>query len=479
MDNLAIRVPRGVESTRLPTVLAVDDDRVQRWFVAHVLRRNKLRCVEAETGEQALERVTRNPGGIDAIVLDAMMPGMTGMEVLDRLKRVPETATIPVIMVSASATHTSQIVGGLERGAADYLTKPYSPEVLVAKIRGACGRAQSTRRLSSQLRAAELESMTDAVTGLSNRKQFEERLRAASAMAKRHGKSFSVIMIDLDHFKGVNDTFGHAEGDAVLTHVAAAMRSVLRASDGAFRFGGDEFVLLLLRECDGNEAATIAARLRGALHERPFVFSDGIARPISFSAGVAAARSEEDFTTEGVVARADAALYRAKGRGRDQIEKAEDAVRAVSARSAEPSQSPEPRGPTSEVRCKRPLILYVEDQFITRSIYAAFLRRAGFRVAEVSDGVQAVERAIELVPDLVLMDLGLPVVDGLEATRRIKKNPKTRHIPVVALSASDAPAGGNCLLGCDYFLTKSMSGPEVVRHVIELLVAPRKTAVQS
>lgn len=122
------------------------------------------------------------------------------------------------------------------------------------------------------------------------------------------------------------------------------------------------------------------------------------------------------------------------------------------------------------------LILYVEDNDDIRSAYAIFLRRSGFRVAEASDGLEGVERAIELRPDLVLMDLQLPKLDGYEATRRIKQHPRTCHVPVIAISAHhyDLPNPDRGL-GCDGFLAKPMEGAEVVRHVIEVLAASHKT----
>ena len=126
-------------------------------------------------------------------------------------------------------------------------------------------------------------------------------------------------MLDLDLFKGVNDSHGHAEGDRVLVHFADAIRAILRADDVAFRYGGEEF-LVLLRACDAFRATEVAVRLRDELHARPFRFSDGTQAPIAFSAGVAAAEQGECFASDGLVARADAALYRAKRTGGDRLE---------------------------------------------------------------------------------------------------------------------------------------------------------------
>jgi diguanylate cyclase (GGDEF)-like protein len=300
-------------------VLVVDDDEAARYLVVRALGRKKIACIEAATGELALERVLEDPDAIEAIVLDVMMPGMTGFDVVRALKTNPLASSIPVILVTASATQEDDIVRGVEYGAIDYIMKPYSPAVLVAKIHAACERARAERHLRYELRFAELHAMIDPLTGLFNRRHFDTRIQEATAYAKRHEEPFSIVMLDLDHFKSVNDTHGHEEGDRVLVHFAAAVRAVLRGEDVAFRYGGEEFVLLL-RGCDSNRAMDVANRLKKQLVQRPHGFKDGSARAVTFSAGIAAAQEIEGFSGEELVSRADAALYRAKNAGRDHAE---------------------------------------------------------------------------------------------------------------------------------------------------------------
>ncbi len=301
-------------------VLVVDDDEAARLLMCRALRRNRIRCVEAANGEQALEIVKADPSAFDAVVLDVMMPGIDGFEVVRRLKDSRSTSHIRIIMVTASATTDEEIVRGVEFGAVDYITKPYSPAVLVAKVRAACERSRAESRLRGELLFAEHHAMVDPLTGLFNRRHFETRMQEASAFAKRHDDPFAVIMLDLDHFKAVNDTYGHQVGDTALIHFATAVREVLRGGeDVAFRYGGEELVLLL-RSCDAALAVEVGERLRSHLRANPLVFPDGIARPIAFSAGVAAALASENFASEELVSRADAALYRAKKAGRDRIE---------------------------------------------------------------------------------------------------------------------------------------------------------------
>ncbi|WP_394843441.1 diguanylate cyclase [Pendulispora brunnea] len=299
-------------------VLVVDDDDAARWLVVRALARSGIQTFEAVDGKEAVEHVLAKPELIDAIILDVMMPGLNGFDVIRHIKRIPAAATTPIILVTASATEEDDIVRGVEYGAIDYIMKPVSTAVLTAKVRAACERSRAERRLRYDLRFAELHAMIDPLTGLFNRRHFEARIREASAYSKRHDQPFSIVMVDLDHFKSVNDTYGHETGDHVLTQFAAAVRSVLRGEDVAFRYGGEEFVLLL-RACDAERAADVAERLQKKLRQRPYLFRDGTSRVITFSAGVAAALPSEGYGSAELVSRADAALYRAKAAGRDRI----------------------------------------------------------------------------------------------------------------------------------------------------------------
>lgn len=300
------------------SILVVDDDEETRLLVMWALGLGKLRCTEASSGEDALAQVRANPNAIDAIVLDVVLPGMSGVEVLTQLKRSPATAHIPVILVTGTANLDRDIVNGVELGASDYITKPCSPSVLVAKVRALRARSAADRKLRRELRFASLHALSDPLTGLFNRRNFEARMLESSAYAVRHSQPFAVVMLDLDHFKSVNDTHGHEEGDRVLVHFSEAIRAVMRADDVAFRYGGEEFVLLL-RACDAARAVEVAKRLRARLRASPFRFSDGSQRPIAFSAGAAAAEGSESFAGTSLVSRADAALYRAKEGGRDRV----------------------------------------------------------------------------------------------------------------------------------------------------------------
>lgn len=302
-------------------MLVVDDDASLRMLTTRWLKNAKLHCLEAADGAEAIRVATANASVIDAIVLDVMMPGLDGFETLRRLKANDTTASLPVVLLTAHATGDREIVEGVEGGAVDHLVKPFSGPVLVAKVRAIVERSRTERELRSKLRHAEENATIDPLTGLGNRRHFEARLREESAHAKRHGDPFALVLVDIDHFKSVNDTFGHEEGDRVLVHFADAIRSILRADDAAFRYGGEEFVLML-RACTRDNGGFAAERLRAALRRTPIVLGESREeRFVTFSAGVAAPAG--DFSTDDIVARADAALYRAKRAGRDRIELAD------------------------------------------------------------------------------------------------------------------------------------------------------------
>ncbi len=301
-------------------VLVVDDDDSLRLLVVRWLSKSGLACVEARSGEEGIERAIEMADGLDAIVCDVMMPGLDGFAVLERLKANPATAAIPVILLTAHANTESEIVRGAEVGAVDHIAKPFSGPVLVAKVKALVARARQEKTLRNKLVFAEKHATIDALTGLFNRRHFESRLRGESSNARRHQRPLALILFDLDHFKSVNDTFGHEEGDNVLVETAVAIRSLLRSEDAAFRYGGEEFAILL-RDCDAESAAIVGDRLRAHLRASPMALGLHKApHTIRFSGGIAAATAKNSFETAELVARADAALYRAKRGGRDRLE---------------------------------------------------------------------------------------------------------------------------------------------------------------
>lgn len=299
-------------------MLVVEDEATTRSLVVRWLKSAGFVCREAANGEEALARIMEEPDAYESIVLDVMMPGMDGFEVLGHLKSDPRTSDVPVIILTASASE-ADIVRGVEAGATDYLLKPFSGPVLIAKLKSVRQRVQADWRIQRKLKFAEQNATTDGLTGLSNRRSFDERLVEMTAQATRHTEPFALMMLDIDRFKAINDEYGHPAGDVALRFVADRIRRVLRAGDLAFRYGGEEFVALL-RKCDAIGAMGVYDRLRDELKKEAVDLGHGVSRSITISGGIASSEKDNGFRIDGLVARADVALYAAKRGGRDRVE---------------------------------------------------------------------------------------------------------------------------------------------------------------
>jgi two-component system, cell cycle response regulator len=293
-----------------PRVLVAEDSGLLRRILGDALRERGYDVLEAPDGSSALD-LARDVLP-DVLLLDREMPGLDGMQVLDAVRADPATKEMPVVFVTGH-TDAADLAEGLERGAHDYVRKPVEPVELDARIRTAL----RLRALREELarRNAELEELarTDVLTGLANRRHAQSALQATLASARRHDREVSVVLLDIDNFKAVNDSLGHAAGDEVLRQVAAVLATGLRTEDLATRWGGEEF-LILLPDVPAGGAATTAERLREAIEQAP---DPSVATAVTASFGWATWNGEE--SVEALVARADDALYAAKAGGRNRV----------------------------------------------------------------------------------------------------------------------------------------------------------------
>ncbi len=248
----------------------------------------------------------------DLILLDVMMPGMDGYETCRRLKSHPATHDIPVIFISAMGSVAEQEIG-FDLGAVDYITKPYILPILRARIR-------THLRLKQHGEMLEKLAFIDALTGINNRRRLDEALDTEFAQAGRSGQPFSLLMIDIDHFKSFNDHYGHGAGDECLARVARALSGSLRPKDLIARYGGEEFAVLL-PGCDSREAAEVAERLRTLIEaERMPHTHSATATHVTISIGVATlACIGQGCSPRILLQRADHALYQAKSSGRNRV----------------------------------------------------------------------------------------------------------------------------------------------------------------
>lgn len=287
-------------------ILVVDDELVTIEVMAEVLA-PVHDIIFATSGAEALDLAAT--GKPDLILLDVMMPGMDGYEVCRHLKADSATIGIPVIFITALDSVEDE-AKGLEIGAIDYVTKPISPAIVRARVHNHL-ELKRARDLLEQL------SITDALTGLANRRRFDAVLAAEIERQRRSGESLSLVLLDVDHFKHYNDTYGHPAGDDCLRAVASVIDTMVgRAVDTAARYGGEEFAFILPNTClDGAKALAEGIRAGVAalniLHR-----ASSAANHVTLSAGVA---SSPDTPPAQLIAQADECLYRAKALGRNRI----------------------------------------------------------------------------------------------------------------------------------------------------------------
>ncbi|HVV87760.1 MAG TPA: diguanylate cyclase [Kofleriaceae bacterium] len=281
-------------------ILVVDDDAVSLDAVAELLRQHGHAVETADSGTEALASVEREAPAL--VLSDVRMPCVNGLTLVQTLRERSATAYIPIILMSAMTSRDGRLAG-LEAGADDYLGKPIDPDELLLKV------AAALRRLHHQ-RELERRSMIDPLTGVLNRRGFTAELRREHARALREPTPLSVLVIDVDRFKRLNDEYGHQLGDTALRQVARLLGDELRTADLIGRLGGDEFGVIL-GGADARIAAAVADRLRQCRMAR-LVVPGGTELAVSISVGHATLASGESI--DALVDRADRDMYRHKKR---------------------------------------------------------------------------------------------------------------------------------------------------------------------
>ena len=294
-------------------ILIADDDVTSRLVLAGVLKKHGHEVVVTVDGAEAWAALQR-PDAPKLVILDWEMPGLAGVDVCRRA-RTSESDQPPYIILLTSRDQKTDIVTGLEAGADDYLAKPFDPGELLARVGVGRRLVELQARLNEAHIALAHEAMHDALTGVLNRRAFAAALSRELSRKRRHQNVLAVGICDIDHFKRINDTYGHQVGDEVLCGLVRLVGSDLRKHDVLGRHGGDEFVLLTeqARE-DGPD--TLYERLRATVANSPIPTAAGDI-PITISFGVKLAAAGD--TEAELLAAADRALYQAKVRGRNQV----------------------------------------------------------------------------------------------------------------------------------------------------------------
>ena len=265
----------------------------------------------ASSGPEALEKVISEKP--DLVLLDIIMPGMSGFDVLAEFKKNEETRGVPVIIISGLADENDE-EKGLLLGAVDYITKPFKNSIVIARVK-------THLKIVEQMRIIERLSIIDQLTNIPNRRYFDNRINSEWKRAIREKADISILMIDVDHFKKFNDTYGHQQGDVVLKEVASTVKSTLkRPTDIVARWGGEEFVVLLINtEISG--AVTVAEQIRENIQNLQVLNIADADTPLHVTVSIGASSIAPSITNliEDTVGAADKALYDAKESGRNRV----------------------------------------------------------------------------------------------------------------------------------------------------------------
>jgi diguanylate cyclase (GGDEF)-like protein len=290
-------------------VLIVDDDAITRFALSAAVEEWGFVPVLAENADQALKTLATETTP-HLLIIDWSMPGMSGPDLCKTIRKREDGQFFYILMLTGKEGNEA-IIEAMEAGADDFLSKPFDHRVLKVRI------AAGSRIVRLEQTLNQLASR-DALTQCWNRRMIDELFANSIAESTRKRSKFSVMVLDIDHFKRVNDTFGHSGGDAALKHVVNILNTNLREYDQVGRYGGEEFVILL-PATDRNEAWGVAERIRSAIQFQPTILNDDLKIELTVSIGIAEFDRSRDANQSAFFERADKALYTAKQTGRNRI----------------------------------------------------------------------------------------------------------------------------------------------------------------
>lgn len=383
------------------------------------------------------------------VILDLILPDKSGYHLIEKLKSDSRWDRIPILVVSAMAEVPDR-VRALECGADDFILKGFERVEFEARVRRLLRVKQHLDQLSARCNQALRAAITDSLTGLYTHGFLQESVQRQVACARRHGRPISLLFADVDHFKQINDHYGHSAGDEVLKSLAQTFRETMRSGDILVRYGGEEFVVLL-PHTGRADAADLAERLRNTIQSRPIPILDAEQRELCVTMSIGVAAFPDDAADSAtLIEHADEAMYLAKQAGRNRV--------AVFGASASVD---------ADTRC----LLLVDDDEKNLRLLQAYLVPQGYRTLVAHDGQEAIEVARRSHPDLILLDAMMPRMSGFDACRRLKQELATRLIPVVivtALGSRDDRLRG-IEAGADDFLRKPIDKVELLARIRALL----------
>ena len=266
--------------------------------------------------QQAFEAFGAAQGSFDLIIVNLDLDGVDGLRICSQLKSVETTRQTPILILVDADDH-QRLLRALDMGVNDYLIRPIDRQELLARVATQIRRHRYTEQLRLTVRASMEMAVTDALTGLYNRRYLETQLTQLIDQSADRGKGLSLLTLDIDFFKSVNDTYGHDAGDRVLQEVAGRIRAAVRTADLACRTGGEEFVVVL-PGADLSVAEKVGERIRRSIAAKPFMLGPGSHLTVTASLGVSSLLNVQD-SVEDLLKRADRALYRAKREGRNRV----------------------------------------------------------------------------------------------------------------------------------------------------------------
>jgi two-component system, cell cycle response regulator len=301
------------EAGRGGRILVVDDRPASYEQIAATLAREHTADVEADPNAGLFHAAE---GNYDLLIVSLGLTNFDGLRLCSQVRSLDRTRHVPILAIS-DAENSTQLVRGLDIGVNDYLSRPIDKNELLARVRTQVRNKRYTERLRDNVQMSIDMAITDALTGLHNRRYMETHVGALVGQALSRGKPLTVLVLDIDYFKAVNDTHGHDAGDEVLREFALRLRKSIRGIDLACRYGGEEFVVVM-PETDLAVATMVAERLRRRIASEPFPIQQG-ARAIEVTISIGIAGLTGTDTAASVIKRADQALYRAKRDGRNRV----------------------------------------------------------------------------------------------------------------------------------------------------------------
>ena len=464
--------PRATdESVRNAKITIVDDELALTQIVQLKLREVGFRNFDIiNDSAVAVERIALTAP--DVVLLDVHMSPVNGWQILDSLRRDLRTQHIPVLIMTGSDDEETRVTA-FNLGALDFLAKPIITSELIARVRNTLAAKIYRDMMTSYSLQLETDVLTDALTGIANRRAFDYELKRRMVDWNRQRIPLCLLMVDIDHFKLANDRYGHQAGDAGLQQLAKILKASLREMDLISRFGGEEFGLILPYSTL-KEAKAVAERSRELIADHRYSSNEQEFR-LTASVGVAEVMHGDD--TERLIRRADSALYKAKRNGRNRCYVHDGTKSEAIIPSLTPigeTLSPEllvRYDSSSESRLEDKRIAIIDDEPHIIALVCKYLRDAGYQhFIKIHDASQAMQTLRSEAPDLVLLDIRMPKVSGLEILQSLREDPQFQSLPVLIFtSATDMDTKVESLrLGANDYCEKPL-------HVGELLVRVRNT----